>query len=62
MNTAIGYGWLGKGVLIIDADIEQLTAAKWPRPDGAQNPTVVTCGSVEIIERLAGKLPNMTSS
>ena len=53
MNTAIGYGWLGKRVLIIDADIEQLTSGKWPRPDGTRNPTIFTCPSVEIIEKLA---------
>jgi chromosome partitioning protein len=53
MNTAIGYGWEGKKVLIIDADLEQLTAGKWPRPEGSENPTIITRPTAEIIGTLA---------
>jgi chromosome partitioning protein len=54
LNTAIGYGRMGKRVLVIDADSEQKTASKWPRPSGtADGPTIISCDTVDIIGALA---------
>lgn len=53
LNTAIGYDRMRKRVLIVDADSEQRTASKWPRPAWSGNPKVISCDSVEIIDRLA---------
>lgn len=54
LNAAIGYGKMGKRVLVIDADTEQKTASKWPRPErGGNNPTVISCDTVDIIVELA---------
>ncbi|KFC68182.1 putative ParA protein [Devosia sp. LC5] len=53
LNMAIGYGQRKQRVLIIDADIEQKTASKWPRPAGLAGPVVVASPTVEILDRLA---------
>ena len=31
-NVAVAYGWQCKRVLVIDADVEQQSVVKWPRP------------------------------
>lgn len=53
LNMAIGYGQRRQRVLIIDADIEQQTASKWPRPKGLAGPIVVAWPTVEILDKLA---------
>lgn len=52
-NLAVGYGRELKRVLLIDADIEQRSAAKWPRPSRQPNPVVESWSTVEIVEKLA---------
>lgn len=56
LNMAIGYGRIKKRVLIIDADIEQKTVSKWPRPARLAGPTVVEWQTVEILDRLASDI------
>lgn len=53
LNTAIGYDKMRKRVLIIDADSEQKTASKWPRPERSGNPKVICCATVDIVNELA---------
>lgn len=56
LNTAVGYAWMGQRVLVVDADIEQRTSRKWPRPANLNNPTVVECAPRDILETLSGKI------
>ena len=58
LNMAIGYDQRKQRVLIIDADIEQKTATKWPRPVGLASPVVVAWPTVEILDRLAAVIDN----
>lgn len=53
LNTAIGYDKMAKRVLIIDADTEQKTSSKWPRPHRSGNPTIISCTTADIINELA---------
>ncbi|MCP8885033.1 AAA family ATPase [Devosia sp. XJ19-1] len=53
INMAIGYGLRKQRVLVVDADIEQKTVSKWPRPAGLMGPKVVTWPTVEILDKLA---------
>lgn len=53
LNLSIAFVGRKKRVLIIDADIEQKTACKWPRPAGLAGPVVVSWQTGEIVERLA---------
>lgn len=53
LNIAVGYKHKGKTVLVVDADVAQRTAKKWPRPAAVKNPAVVVCDPRELIERLA---------
>lgn len=52
-NLAVGYGRQLKRVLLIDADIEQRSAAKWPRPAKQLNPVIESWPTVEVVEKLA---------
>lgn len=52
-NVAIGYGLKKMKVLLIDADIEQRTVSKWPRPPGLFGPIIVKWSTAGILERLA---------
>ncbi|HVY15702.1 MAG TPA: ParA family protein [Rhodopila sp.] len=56
LNTAVGYARARRRVLIIDADIEQRTSQKWPRPANLNNPTVVECAPRDILETLAANI------
>lgn len=53
MNMAIGYGQRKLRVLVVDADIEQQTVSKWPRPAGLSGPKVVAWTTVDILDKLA---------
>lgn len=53
MNMAIGYGLQKKRVLVVDADTEQQTVSKWPRPAGLFGPTVVAWPTADILDKLA---------
>src|SRR5690606_42022682 len=52
-KLAVGYGRELKRCILIDADVEQRSAAKWPRPSRQPNPVVESWSSVEIVEKLA---------
>lgn len=53
LNIAVGFKRKAKKVLVVDADVGQQTARKWPRPPNFSNPAVVVCDPRELIERLA---------
>ena len=53
LNLAVGYRLKGKRVLVIDADMRQQTARKWPRPANARYPVVMVCDPRVLLERLA---------
>lgn len=53
LNIAVGYRLKGKRVLVVDADVGQQTARKWPRPANVKYPAVVVCDPRALIERLA---------
>lgn len=54
LNLAVGYKLKGKKVLVVDADMRQRTAGKWPRPAFVTNPAVHICDPRDLIEKLAG--------
>ncbi|MGN6685634.1 MAG: ParA family protein [Devosia sp.] len=56
LNTAVGYAWMGQRVLVVDADVEQRTSQKWPRPANLNNPTAVECAPGDILETLAARI------
>src|SRR5690606_4790754 len=53
LNTAIGYARQRRKVLIVDADGEQGTLRKWPRPIDIGNPTVIACSASDVIDTVA---------
>ncbi len=53
LNLAVGFCQRKKRVLLIDADTEQRTVGKWPRPDGLAGPSVVIWQTADIVANLA---------
>lgn len=53
LNMGIGYGLREQRVLLVDADTEQRTVSKWPRPAGPIGPAVVAWPTVDILDKLA---------
>lgn len=56
MNLAVGYGRELKSVLLLDADIEQGTLKKWPRPPQCRYPVIVSCSPADIVKELAARI------
>lgn len=53
LNLAMAYRMQGKRVLVIDADIEQRTVGKWPRPPELAGPTILVLPTSQIVAKLA---------
>lgn len=58
LNLSIGFCRRKKRVLLIDADTEQRTVGKWPRPAGLSGPTIVVWQTAAIVTNLAEVIEN----